>query len=369
MPQRRRVSSAGGWIAAAGMLVALALTLAWMPPSRSASLEPTVFRVYPPPGRAFALSGASVPAPELAVSPDGRHLAFVAAEPDGRAFVWLRTLSQPDATRLAGTEDAGEPFWKPDSRTLAFFSQGVLKKIDIGGTAPPEVIGRATVDMRGGAWGRGDAMLYVPAGNQGVLKMTSPGATPTALDLKDAAGPFRGARWPVFLPDGQHFLFQNRDRSAARKGSYVSSLDGSGTKRLVDSDWGPHYALEYLLVLTGSTLTAQPFDPVTHTLTGSPSVIAQQVSSSSSGYGSFSLSTTGVLAYSTDFVKPQELRWIDRTGGKANLSFRLRTTSISDCRLKDPGWHSRGPIRRRKRPMCRSEILFKVLRHASRPTP
>ena len=313
---RTRWLSAAGWIAAAVLLVALGANII-----RSRFLEtPQVppesisFSVYPPPGRVFSGASGSVPVPQLALSPDGRYLAFVAAEPQGQSFLWLRALADTEARRMPGTEDAEQPFWTPDSQSVAFFSQGLLKKRDLRGTAPPEVIARGTMDMRGGAWGSTGAILYAPSGNTGLHTVAPTRGAGTPVNLKDPSGPFPTARWPVFLPGGRHFLFQTRDPNPERKGIYLASLDGATIRRVIGSDWSAQYALGYLLLLNGTTLMAQPFDLDTNRLTGAPTMVAQPVAGSSTGYGAFSVSAGGVLAYSSGLLAQSELRWVDRTG-------------------------------------------------------
>ena len=107
--------------------------------------------VLPPPGTKFSSPPSSVVAPQIALSPDGRQVAFVAEAPRGRPGLWVRSLGDPEAQLLRGTEDAIYPFWKPDSRSLGFFAQGKLKTIDIGG-GPPRTLSDASLDSRGGTW-------------------------------------------------------------------------------------------------------------------------------------------------------------------------------------------------------------------------
>ena len=174
--ERSRHRALAGWMIAALLLVALGVALAR--PRRIESpdtpREPIVFNIYPPAGRAFAGGGASVPVPQLAVSPDGRHLVFVAAEPEGPPFLWLRTLAEKESRRLPGTEGAEAPFWAPDNRMVAFFAQGALKKADISGSASPETIGAVTTDMRGGAWSPSGVVVDPHPGN-GLLRIRPTG--------------------------------------------------------------------------------------------------------------------------------------------------------------------------------------------------
>ena len=95
---------------------------------------PTVrMTILPPPGVSTAARGT--PAQHIAISPDGRRLAFAAADENGRIALWVRPLDQLEAHALPGTDDANYPFWSPDSRSIAFFAQGKLKRIDATGGA------------------------------------------------------------------------------------------------------------------------------------------------------------------------------------------------------------------------------------------
>ena len=81
--------------------------------------------------------------------PDGQHLVFT-ARLQGKRQLWMRSLDgtvQP----LADTEGATFPFWSPDSRRVAFFSGGKLKKVDVAG-GPVTVLSDAYSVSRG-AWG------------------------------------------------------------------------------------------------------------------------------------------------------------------------------------------------------------------------
>ncbi len=71
----------------------------------------------------------------FALSPDGRQIVFVASG-DGASRLWLRSLATTTAQPLAGTEGATFPFWSPDSRSVGFFAEGALKRLDLGGGAP-----------------------------------------------------------------------------------------------------------------------------------------------------------------------------------------------------------------------------------------
>lgn len=116
---------------------------------------PVKFDVNPPEGNAF---GAINNEGGSAISPDGRTLAFVATIAKGGSFLHLRPLDSLDARALPGTEDAGRPFWSPDSKSLAFVAAGKLKRIDVGGGSPI-TLSDARVP-RGGTWNEDGVILF-----------------------------------------------------------------------------------------------------------------------------------------------------------------------------------------------------------------
>jgi len=73
------------------------------------------------------------------ISPNGRFLAIVAMR-NGHAQLWLRRVDAADAQPVAGSEDASNPFWSPDSRYVAFFVPGKLRKVDTSGSSITDIL-------------------------------------------------------------------------------------------------------------------------------------------------------------------------------------------------------------------------------------
>ena len=185
------------------LLAALLMTLpGWWTHRRE--VEPAVLQlsVLPPPHTTFASPPASVVAPQIAISPDGRQIAFVAQAPRGRPSVWVRSLSEPEAQQVRGTEDAIYPFWSPDSRSIGFFAQGKLKTIELGG-APPRILSDAPIDSRGGAWGPDGTILFAPVVTSGIFRIAATGGAATQVTKFDVSRTEISHRFPAFLPDGQ----------------------------------------------------------------------------------------------------------------------------------------------------------------------
>jgi len=264
------------------------------------------------------------------MSPDGRQLVFVAAEANGIARLWLRPLGTAEARPLAGTEDAAYPFWSPDSRSIGFFAQRALKRIDTSGAAP-QVLSEATINMRGGAWSSSGEILFIPDTQRGLLRVPASGGS--AVPVKIAGGVDSGVfpRWPLFLPDGRSFLVQMRDGPGQGGNVYVGSLDESHATHVVASDWGAQYSQGFLLYLVGTTLMARPLISDGSASSGDAVPLRTDVAGTSTGYGAFSVSTTGIIAYANPMRAVSEMRWFDRTGRQLDLV--APSANYSDFRL------------------------------------
>ena len=96
----------------------------------------------------------------FALSPDGRHIVFVAAESptDTAQHLFLRTFDKTAAQPIAGTAGARNPFWSPDSKSIGFFASEQLYRIDISG-GPAQALAPAPVGM-GGAWNIDGTILF-----------------------------------------------------------------------------------------------------------------------------------------------------------------------------------------------------------------
>ncbi len=317
-PQGRRALP---WaLAGICLLAALALGAAYLlktPPAAQ-----TIRALIAPPVKgSFAFtqpSGAPV------LSPDGRRLAFPAHDASGNEALWVRPLDSLSAQELQGTEGATFPFWAPDSRHLGFFQNGKLRKIDV--TGGPAVTLCDVADGRGGTWSRNDVILYAP-GSQTLQLMRVPaaGGTPTPVAAHQGTGSAYSNRWPVFLPDGKHFLYLGGDLTAAgtnKLGIYLSELGSKEQQFLVQADSNALYAPPgYLLFLRGNTLMAQPFDAGSRKLRGEAFPIAESVASPSLfRLGLFSASRNGLLIYQTGGgASSGQFVWLDTNGKQLGL--------------------------------------------------
>jgi serine/threonine protein kinase/Tol biopolymer transport system component len=273
------------------------------------SVQPLRFSVLPPEGLTLALGTSSTGAATMpvAVSPDGRRIAMVMRNADGRDRLWVRSLDTLTAQELPGTDGAASPFWSPDSRFLGFMAGNKLKKIDVTG-GPPIMLCDAA-EFRGASWSKDGVIIFATVGP--LQKVPAAGGLPTPATV---LGQGDQAHWrPSFLPDGRHFLYR-----VSNGGIYVGSLD-SNDRTLVIKDPDNNialYAQGFLLFMRETTLMAQPFDVQRLALNGEPVPIAEQVQTlAGPPSGVFSVSSNGVLAYQPGAGEiGSQLTWFDRSG-------------------------------------------------------
>ncbi len=310
-------------IAAAVLLLATlgSLSTAYYFQRAASNVRPLRALILPAEGSTFGVGGGA--GGPVVVSPDGRHVAYVAMS-GGKRMLWVRSLESVTPQLLGGTEEASFPFWSPDSRSIGFFTPGKLKKIDVSG-GPPftlcDYIGGS--GARGGTWSRDGVILFTPNTNSGLLRVSVNGGSATPATKLDDSRKEGTHRWPFFLPDQKHFLYLARalgPGSATQTGSegiYVASLDGKENKLLVRAVSSAAYAIGYLLFVRDSTLMAQPFDLGRLETTGDAIPVVEQVQFDVAfSLAAFSVSENGVLTYHAGgtLENNSKLLWMDRSG-------------------------------------------------------
>ena len=255
---------------------------------------------------------------QVAVSPDGTSLAYVA-----NGQLYLRAMHQLEATPIRGTEDLRSPFFSPDGQAIGFWQSGQLKRVAITGGAPVALCD-AQVPL-GASWGPADTILFPqPAG---IVQVSGAGGTPEVLiALEDGVR----ARQPQILPGGEAVLFTLSTAGGNwDQGQIVAQSLETGERRvLVDGGTDARYLpTGHLLVYAQSdTLFAVPFDMRRLEVTGSPISLVEEVAvNPGSGAAQFSVSRTGSLVHvprTSSAVRT--LVWVDRDGREEPLTAEPR---------------------------------------------
>jgi serine/threonine protein kinase len=243
----------------------------------------------------------------VAISPDGRKIVFVASA-DGRPQLWIRRLDTATAEPLPGTNSASWPFWSADSRSIGFFADGTLKRLDVDGGAVTELA--SAPNGQGGAWNASGVILFAPVPASPLLAVSASGGKPAAATT--VAGPKQvGHEFPHFLPDGRHFIFHVQGAPDAA-GVYVAQLGSAETKRLVEAASAAVYTSGHLLFVRNEKLLAQDFDTQTLSMSGDPFEIASGVAVRQVSAG-LSASVSGAIVYRRG-ASGQRLEWFDGSG-------------------------------------------------------
>ena len=256
----------------------------------------------------------------LALSPDGKWLAFVSpGETDGSPMVYVQRIGSAAARAIAGSEGASYPFWSPDDAYVAFFAKGKLYKAAIVGGGPQK-LAAVGIAARGGSWGSKGVILFAPDAGGPLWRVNADGGGAAAVTGKLLKTSESSHRWPVFLPDGDHFLMfagnfgETNDRSNF---IYLSSLSKSEKLEVAPASSSAGYADgRVYFVDSNGALVAAPLDIRSGKLTAAPLVVASKAARSpSTYYGTFSVSETSTVVYSPDSAtNHSQLTWFDDHG-------------------------------------------------------
>ena len=262
--------------------------------------------VSPPPGSTLLVPSGPPFLPQFALSPDGTRLAFVASLPDGRQMLYTRDLASLLTELVPGSEGAMFPFWAPDSRRLAFFTQTELKRVDGTGEAPRVLA--PIQNSRGGAWTPNDVLILVTGESGTLVRLPAGGGAP--VEIGKPASPTMRYVWPSLIPGSEWVLLGRVDFAAPGSTTVlVSAGSGGAPRELLKADGQAVFAPPAtLLFVRSGILFAQPFDPVTATLSGSARRLLDGVAATlPTGAAAISASNRGDLAYAPAY-RPGEQR-------------------------------------------------------------
>jgi hypothetical protein len=221
------------WIMGVAVAAALGLILAFGTRGSQRGAEapasatiPVRFVVPPPEGTSFNRHPSRT---FLALSPDGSQLAFIAGGDASR--VWVRAMADLEPRPVAGTEGAVSVFWAPDGRSLAFFVDATLKRVDISTGAVVTIADVPAATVAHGTWGAGGTILMGVSAGDTIFQVPAAGGAPSAVLTPNPSNREVRVHWPCFLPDGRRFLY------TARRD------DGGGELRLGDLRDGGSRAL------------------------------------------------------------------------------------------------------------------------------
>jgi serine/threonine protein kinase len=301
-------------VAAVAVLVAVA-SVVWKFTSPGPQRQVFHSNINPPPAMTYYNASGG----HIALSPDGRYLAFVGVDSaSGNRNIVIRALNSSTSLPLPGTEGASFPFWSADSRYVGYFAHGKLMKILANG-GPAQTICDAPAG-RGGTWNSDGVIVFAPEQSSSLLyRVSAAGGESVPVTVFDSTKSDFTHRWPWFLPDGKHFLFYARtqgNEGGENDAICLGSLDGGIAERLIQTKSDVAFASGHLLYMLNGTLMAHPFDPSSLEFTGDAIPIAENASMSERfSRGVFAVSQTGVLVYQEgEILSGSQLTVFDRHG-------------------------------------------------------
>lgn len=302
------------WLIAAGLALGLVAFVLWLRGSKGT--QQTTYFSAPFPFAARA----------VAVSPNGHTVAIVGhRESERNSVLWIYEPGSQEATSLADTGGASFPFWSADGRSLGFFADGKLKKLNLAG-GPVQTLCDASTG-RGGTWNKDGVILFTPSGTLGVglYRISASGGTPTQVTVPDKTLSEDSNRWPVFLPDGIHYLYSAINLSGRKDlySVYVGSLNSNEKRLVVTAKGNAAYATPgYLLFYRDQTLFAQHFDTGKFVLTGEPVPLLTDVQFFPRiSQAVFAASTAGLLVAQRNADSgASQVLWFDRKGQQIGVA-------------------------------------------------
>jgi len=257
--------------------------------------------------------------PAVAISPDGKLLAYVAVQGSVQQL-YLRAMDSLEARAIPGTGGAINPFFSPDGQSLGFSAEGKLKKVSVNGGGAT-TLGDAAA-LRGASWGSQGAIVFTPSFGAPAQEMPEAGGTPHPLILIDKG---EYPLWPELLPDGKAVVFASGASPSSNR--IAVRVTGTGEQRIlvpVPGSTQPRYAASgHLLYVQGSTLMAAPFDARRQVLTGEAVPVVENVPvSTNTAAAQYSISAMGTLVYVFGGSQANQSRlvWVSRDGKEQPLA-------------------------------------------------
>ena len=312
-PAVRSRRSFGGVLAGTGgvtFLLGAAAAALWFDsrPARPPHLQASLL---PPPGCGYA--AVSLGPPQL--SPDGTRLVFV-ADCAGTNSLWIRTLASGKMELLEGTTAAQYPFWSPEGRSVGFFSRDMLRRVDLD-TRAVRILAPAAAG-RGGSWSPRGTIVYAPDIFGPLVRVPATGGTPEPASTLPDSGP-PGSRVtqrnPYFLPDGEHFLFNQgrEDRTAMMR---LGRLGTTDSRQVLDVASNMVYADNQLMYVKDGVLVGQRFDPKSGELSGAATALVPSIETYQPRLlGSYTIAG-GNLVYQPSLSWRSRIAWFDPRSGR-----------------------------------------------------
>jgi serine/threonine protein kinase len=304
------------WLITGGVVLLAVTALVWAFLSRSSSTDGKAIRLSFNPPANLLFNDGQVDA--AVIAPDGQKIAFTATSADGKNTLYVRNLDSGENTVLPGSDNALEPFWSPDSRFIAYGSDGKLKRSDLSGGNAQILCDAAR--LVGGSWSASGVIVFQPDYRLVLMQVPAGGGEPQPLPMNSNSAQDERQINPIFLADGRKFLFR-RGVGGVSKGIWVGSLDSPETTQVVPDSGQSPFAVSregWLIFVRNDALVAQALDSNGRVSGESIPIISGQ-RNALGNVRRFSVSDNGILVWQGQWQREYQLVWFDRTGKQVGV--------------------------------------------------
>jgi len=254
---------------------------------------------------------------DVAISPDGRRLAYTTGTTQPQLYV--REFDREEATQVADVMNVRGPFFSPDGEWVGFFQGADVKKASVRGGSPITICAECAPGNRGAAWGDDDTITFAVQGGGLLRRVPASGGALSDVARPDHAKGEQGIVFPEFIPGRDAIVYTVLFSGGRLDDSVIVARDlRTGTQHVLARGGvrGQVVAGTHLVYGATGTLLAVRFDPGRLATSGSPVPIVHQVVTKPTGAADFGVSRDGTLVYVQGGAQASgmTLAWRDRQG-------------------------------------------------------
>ena len=314
-PQQRtgRFAALGVAALAVVALIIAVLLLSFRGRSSGTADQVTRFSIALPPHQQLAVTNGQ----SLALSPDGKYLAYVAAE-NGVARLFTRRLDSFEPVAIPDSDGAMFPFFSPNSEWVAFYVQGKVKKALASGGVPVVICELPT--FFGATWTPKD-VIVVAIPNYGLASVPASGGSLQKVKMasKDIVYP----EGPSWFANGEWIAFT--DYLAVNRAVMAVKQSTGETRLILTSAQSPTWVKDHVVYFQGGAMWAVPFDSTRISVAGEAVRIASGINEELY-VAQASVSQNGILAYAVGPAGSfsRDLYLVNRRGQEQKLALPAR---------------------------------------------
>jgi len=318
---RTRAALAWAILATIALAATLAITAVHERRRSTVAPAPTEFTLEPPPGYTFTLPADPV------LSPDGRTVACVVEDSSHTNELAIRPLERAEFRVLPGADGCWLPFWSPDGRWIAFFSEGKLRKVSLDGSS--SIALADAPDGRGGAWSADGRIVFVPTASGCVYSIPAAGGNAVPVTTLDSGREEVGHRYPCLIQDGPRFLYVALGKNG-KKWLCAGDVAGGPSRVLRETETGARWAGPgWILGVDHRRVLAQRFDERKLEISGPLVEVAQCGGVPKLGNANLAAAANGTVVYQRPQRRKAWLRWHDAAGNPIGARTRAFESPVA----------------------------------------